>query len=283
MKLSVEQINQWIDSIATPATAKNYKARISGVLKDRDDIVKDIRNISLLTDIVNRYTSASTLKGIVQVFLKLINEYPGLKEHVSNKSIKAWDSVFKEANAEMAQGYIQKSMEEKTESFTSIKQKVFDKYIDGSDERLYMELYELCPSRDDFGNLYIVPTVRDTKDKSKNYVIVSQKALQINEHKTAMKHGAFRCKFPIKLWRKIDLTKEKVFDHGETLTSWVGQMLKSVGVDGRINTLRHAYLSEKLDGDAVKDPEVRKKLAKSMGHSGAVQLQYLREVERPVT
>ena len=283
MKLSVEQINDWIDSIATPATAKNYKARISGILKGRDDIVKDVRNLTLLTDIVNRYTSASTLKGIVQVFLKLINEYPGLKDKVSDRALKSWESVFKEANADMAQGYIQKSMEEKTESFSDIKKKVFDNYPDGSDERLYMELYELCPSRDDFGNLYIVPNVYATKDKSKNYVIISTKTLQINEHKTSEKHGAFKCKFPIKLWRKIDLTKEKVFDHGDTLTSWVGKMLKSIEVDGRINTLRHAFLSEKLDGDAVKDPEVRKKLAKSMGHSGAVQLQYIREIDRPVT
>jgi hypothetical protein len=109
---------------------------------------------------------------------------------------------------------------------------------------------------------------------------VSQKSLKINEHKTAAKHGPFVCKIPPKLFKKIDLTREKLFNHGETLTSWVGKMLKSVGVEGRIGALRHGYLSEKLEGDAVKDPKVRKELAKSMGHSGAVQLQYIRDIKK---
>jgi len=277
MRLSQDDINDWIDSVSTPSTAKNYKLRIAPMIRDRDDIVKDIKNLKLLTDIVERYTSASTLKGIVQVFLKLIAEYPGFT--ISDKAKKAWNDVFKEANAEMSQVYIQRSMEGETESFSSIKKKVFDKYPEGSDERLYMELYELCPTRDDLGSVYIVPTVRQVKE-GKNYLIVSRKTLKIQEHKTSGKHGALECKIPGALFKKIDITKEKLFDHGETLSSWVGKMLKSVGVEGRIGTLRHAFLSEKLSGDAVKDPQVRKELAKVMGHSGATQLQYIRDIEK---
>lgn len=278
MKLTQDDINAWIDSVSVPSTAKNYKARIAPLIRDRDDVLADIKDLSLLTEIVDKYTSASTLKGIVQVFLKLINEYPGIK--VSDKVKKMWNDVFKEANSEMSQVYIQRSMEDTVESFSSVKAKVFEKYPEGSDERLYMELYELCPTRDDLGSVYIVPTIRQTKDKTKNYLVVSRKMFVINEHKTANRHGAFECKIPPKIFRKIDLTKEKLFDHGETLSSWVGKMLKSVGVSGRINTLRHGFLSEKLKGDEIKDPKVRKKLARTMGHSGAVQLQYLREIER---
>lgn len=278
MRLSQEQINAWVDSVSTPNTAKNYKSRISPVLKDREDIVKDIKNLSLLKDIVERYTSASTLKGVVQVFLKLISEYPGFV--ISDKAKKAWNDVFKEANSEMSQVYIQRSMEDKGESFSSIKEKVFAKYAEGSDERLYMEIYELCPTRDDLGSVFIVPTVRQARDATNNYLIVSQKTLKINEHKTAGKHGAFVCKIPQKVFKNIDITKEKLFDYGDTLSSWVGKMLKSVGVEGRIGALRHGFLSEKLEGDAVKDPEVRKELAKSMGHSGSVQLQYIRDIKK---
>jgi len=278
MKLSQDAINAWIDSIAVPSTAKNYKARIAPLIRDRDDILKDIKNTNLLTEIVERYTSASTLKGVVQVFLKLINEYPGIK--VSDRTKKLWEDVFKEANSEMSQVYIQRSMEDTVESFSSVKKKVFDKYPEGSDERLYMELYELCPTRDDLGSVFIVPTVRQAKDKTKNYLVISRKSFYIFEHKTASRHGEFVCKIPPKIFRKIDLTKGKLFDHGDTLSSWVGKMLKSVGVTGRINTLRHGFLSEKLKDEELKDPKVRKELAKSMGHSGAVQLQYIREVER---
>jgi len=274
MKLSLDQINAWIDSVAKPSTAKNYKARIKKVLDGRVDIVKDIKNLTLLTDIVSMYTSASTLKGVVQVFLKLIAEYP---IEVSDRALKKWKDVFAEANTDMSTGYIQKSMEDKTESFTSIKEKVFAKYPEGSDERLYMELYEICPTRDDLGQVYIVSNMKDASDKSKNYLVISQKRLIINHHKTDGK-GAHDCIIPTKLFKKIDLSKEKVFDHGETLTSWVGKMLKSVDVPGRINTLRHAFVSEKLEGNNIKDPQVRKELAKSMGHSPAVQLQYIRDV-----
>ena len=278
MRLSQDDINDWIDSVSTPNTAKNYKSRISPVLKDREDIVKDIKNISLLKDIVERYTSASTLKGVVQVFLKLISEYPGFV--ISARAKKAWEDVFKEANADMAQTYIQRSMEDKGESFSSIKEKVFAKYPEGSDERLYMELYELCPTRDDLGSVFIVPNAKDAKEEGKNYLIVSQKSLKIQEHKTAGKYGTMMCKIPQKVFKKIDLTKEKLFDHGDTLSSWVGKMLKSVGVEGRIGALRHGFLSEKLAGDSIKDPEVRKELAKSMGHSAAVQLQYIRDIKK---
>ncbi len=278
MKLTQDTINAWIDSIAVPSTAKNYKARIAPLIRDRDDVLKDIKNTSLLTEIVERYTSASTLKGIVQVFLKLINEYPGIK--VSDRTKKLWEDVFREANSEMSQVYIQRSMEDTVESFSSVKAKVFEKYPEGSDERLYMELYELCPTRDDLGSVYIVPTVRQAKDKTKNYLIISRKMFVINEHKTASRHGSFECKIPPKIFRKIDLTRTKLFDHGETLSSWVGKILKSVGVTGRINTLRHGFLSEKLKDDEVKDPKVRKALARSMGHSASVQLTYIRELKK---
>jgi len=234
--------------------------------------------MSLLTTIVERYTSPSTLKGIVQVFLKLINGYPGIK--VSDKVKKLWEDVFTEANSEMSQVYIQRSMEDTVQSFSSVKAKVFDKYPEGSDERLYMELYELCPTRDDLGNVFIVPTIRQAKDKTKNYLVVSRKTLIINTHKTENKYGSFECKVPPRIFKKIDITKEKLFDHGDKLSSWVGGILKSVGVSGRINTLRHGFLSEKLEGDNVKDAKVRKHLARSMGHSGSVQLQYIREVKR---
>lgn len=278
MKLTQDDINAWIDSVSSPATAKNYKARIAPLIRDRDDILADIKDLSLLTEIVDKYTSASTLKGIIQVFLKLIAEYPGIK--VSDRVKKMWEDVFKEANSEMSQVYIQRSMQDSVESFSSVKAKVFEKYPEGSDERLYMELYELCPTRDDLGSVYIVPTIRQAKDKTKNYLVVSRKMFIINEHKTANRHGSFECKIPPKIFRKIDITKEKLFDHGDTLSSWVGKILKSVGVSGRINTLRHGFLSEKLEGENVKDAKVRKHLARSMGHSGSVQLQYIREIKR---
>ena len=278
MKLTQDDINAWIDSVSVPSTAKNYKARIAPLIRDRDDVLADIKDFSLLSEIVDKYTSASTLKGIVQVFLKLINEYPGIK--VSDRVKKMWNDIFKEANSEMSQVYIQRSLEDTVESFSSVKAKVFEKYPEGSDERLYIELYEICPTRDDLGSVYIVPTIRQAKDKTKNYLVISRKMFIINEHKTANRHGSFECKIPPKIFRKIDITKEKLFDHGNTLSSWVGKILKSVGVSGRINTLRHGFLSEKLEGDNVKDAKVRKHLARSMGHSGSVQLQYIREVKR---
>ena len=288
VKLSDDDVFTWIDAnIPTATTAKSYKQRIKPYLRDNDDVAKGITDLSILTEIVERSVAPSTLKGVVQVFLKLIKEMP-IK--ISDRALKEWTDTFADANSDMSQVYIQRSQEDKTETFSSIKNKIYKGYPEGSDERLYIDMYELCPTRDDLGSVFIVPNVKDAKDKAynvksavvavKNYLVISQKRLIINEHKTAQKHGQFTCVIPSAIFKRIDLTKQKLFDHGETLTSWVGKMLKSVGVEGRINTLRHAFLSEKLEGEKVKDPQVRKDLAKSMGHSGSVQLQYLREIER---
>jgi len=45
-----------------------------------------------------------------------------------------------------------------------------------------------------------------------------------------------------------------------------------------VNELRHAKISEELEGDNIKDPEKRKELYDKMMHSPATQLNYIRKL-----
>ena len=283
MKISEDQINTWLDSTVSINSGKQYKARIKRFIEDSDNIVPKLKNFEILEAIRARGGASSTVKGIIQVFLKLIAEYPGLKEAVGDKVYDKYNKAFTEANGAMSTQYIQKSIvkdeDDSIPSFSSLKKMIYNSFPVGSDERLYVDLYEVAPVRDDFGRLYIVETIPETKDKSKNYYVLSIHTIILNEYKKGTRYGQLRYKVPKALQKRIDTSKETIFDHGETLTSWVGTMLKSIGVQGAVNTFRHAYLSEALDGENIKDPEIRKELFTKMAHSPSTQLQYLRSLK----
>jgi len=287
MKITQEDINAWLSAnIPTPTTATNYRQRINPVIKmiDKDNIFPSIKNKDILRKIVERGGSPSTIKGATQVFLKLIKEYPGLREAVGEKVYETYNKFFIEANGEMHNQYVQKVVEkdEKDEiiPFSEIKRRIEDKFPPGSDERLYVYLYEHVPVRDNMGEVYIVPNVFDTHDKSKNYYVLSTKTIVINKYKKEGKYGMLKYKLPKEVYKLIDTTKEKIFDHGDKMTSWVHKMLKEIGIEGGVNVFRHAFVSEKLDGDKVKDPELRRELFTKMAHSPAVQLQYIRPLKK---
>lgn len=286
MNITHEDINNWLDAnIPTASTAKNYKQRINPVLKtiESDNIFPSIKNKDILKKILDKSGSASTIKGATQVFLKLIVGYPGLREAVGESVYNTYNKFFMEANSDMQNGYIQKVVEkdvkDEIDSYSSIKKKIEDRFPVGSDERLYTYLYEYVPVRDNMAEVFIVPNVAATKDKSKNYLVMSTKTVVINKYKKEGKYGMLKFKLPKDIYKMIDTTKPKIFNHGATLTSWVHKMLKEIGIDGGVNVFRHAFISEKLDGENIKNPELRKELYEKMGHSPAVQLQYIRKLK----
>lgn len=287
MNITQEDINTWIDeNVPTVTTAKNYKQRINPILKsfEADNVFPMIKNKEVLKKILERGGAASTIKGATQVFLKLIVGYPGLREAVGEKVYETYNKFFLEANGNMINGYIQnvvdKDANDEIDSYTDIKKKIEARFPVGSDERLYTYLYEYVPVRDNMGEVYIVPNVFDTHDKSKNYYVLSTKTIVINRYKKEGKYGMLKYKLPRHIYKLIDTTKPKIFNHGTTLTSWVSKMLKEIGIEGGVNVFRHAFISEKLDGENIKDPEKRKELFEKMGHSPAVQLQYIRPLKK---
>jgi hypothetical protein len=282
-----EDIINWIDTnIPTVSTRTNYKQRINPILKlvTGDDIFTAIKSKEILKIILNKGGAASTIKGATQVFLKLIKEYPGLREFVGEKVYETFNKFFLEANAEMSSGYIQKAIvQDETdaiERFSEIKKKVYEAFPDNSDERLYMDLYEIAPVRDDFGRLTIVEKVENTKDKMNNYYVISNHQLIINEHKSKNKYGTLKYRIPKKVWVKIDTSKPYVFNRSSQLSPFVHEMLKAIGIDGAINVLRHSYLSEELDGEKILDPQIRKELFQRMAHSQSAQLGYIRALKK---
>lgn len=282
MEITQGQINEWLKANCAPSTATNYRQRINPTIKEiaDDNLFPAIKSLEVLKIINKKYTNASTIKGATQVFLKLIAEYPGLKEAVGEKVYDIYNKFFLEANAEMGNEYIQRALDsEEIDSFTALKQMVYSEFPEGSDERLFMDLYEVAPVRDDFGELHIVESPAETEDKSKNYVVVSGRQMIINHYKKSEKYGPLKYLIPKKVFKKIDTSKPLVFNHGKQLTHWVSKMLGKIEVKGAINTLRHAYLSEQLDGEKILDPKVRRELFQRMAHSPSTQLQYIRTLK----
>jgi hypothetical protein len=119
----------------------------------------------------------------------------------------------------------------------------------------------------------------DTLDKSNNYYLISTKTVILNKYKKEGRYGVLKYKLPEEVYKLIDTSKQFVFEHGPTLTSFVSKMLKAIGIKGGVNVFRHAYLSEQLDGENIKDPVLRKNLFQKMAHSPSVQLQYLRKLK----
>jgi hypothetical protein len=286
MNLTKDDVYKWLESnIPTASSRKNYIARIKPIFNEiyGDDVLKSFKDKNLLKIILARGGSASTMKGSTQVFLKLIKEYPGLLEAVGKNVYETYNKFFLEANADMAAGYIQKVIvqdeEDAIEPFSEIKKKVFEEYPVGSDERLYMELYEIAPVRDDFGNLKIVSQLSDTTDETNNYYVSSNHQLIINEHKSKNKYGSLKYTLPKKVYKLIDTSKPLVFDR-RIMSPFISKMLKKIGINGGgINVLRHAYLSEELDGENIKDPAIRKELFQRMAHSQSAQLGYIRKLK----
>lgn len=284
-EIDQEILNSWIDSVSSPSTAKSYKTRINFIFKlmENESLFQAIKKKEVLSIIMKRGGAASTIKGAAQVFLKLIKEYPGMLDAVGEKVYKVYEKFFQEANSEMTTGYIQKFIdqdeEDSIESFSEIKRKVYEAFPADSDQRLYIDIYEQSPVRDDHGQLEIVESVKEAKDTEKNYYVISNHTIVINAHKSQTKYGTLKFKLPKKVWSQIDTARPYVFNRGKLLSSWVHEILKEIGIDGAINTLRHAYLSEQLDGQAIRDPKIRKELFTKMAHSQSAQLGYIRKLK----
>jgi len=286
MNLTKEDVYNWLESnIPTASTRKNYIARIKPIFNEiyGDDVLKSFKDKNLLKIIVARDGSPSTMKGSTQVFLKLIKEYPGLLEAVGKKVYETYNKFFLEANTDMQNGYIQKvvekDVEDEIDSYSEIVKKIEAEFPVGSDERLYTYMYKYVPVRDDLGELYIVKNMNDTSDQDKNYYVTSTKTVILNKYKKDGKYGTLKYKLPKDVYSLIDKSKQFVFNHGPNLSSFVSKMLKQVGISGGVNVFRHAYISEELDGENIKDPILRRQLFTKMAHSPSVQLQYIRKLK----
>ena len=176
-------------TIKNKQTAKGYITRLKAIFTkivkcDVDgDITKCIKDPHLLEKI-NQYIndkklSLSTKKGYIQTVLYLISNYPGLQTELASE-YEFWKKTFQQIKTESVVEYQSKSKQINTLPYSEILKRVEQEFGPKSQESLLFNLYDQVPSRDDFGDLYMISNEKpvdfsDGDHPHQNYIIVGGK------------------------------------------------------------------------------------------------------------
>lgn len=149
------------------------------------------------------------------------------------------------------------------------------KYGEDSERALIVSIYSEITARDDFSHLHIVASKKETKDKTKNYIIVNKTTatIIINEHKTATTTGALEQKLTSSLAKRIRAymvknniqAGEELFKQ-ERLSPVISLINQSLGLSGGISTIRRIVVSD-VHNNRESSYADKKELAKKMGHT----------------
>ena len=151
---------------------------------------------------------------------------------------------------------------------------------------LVVALYTLQPPvRLNYADMKIITDPKDIED-GKNYLLNksrNKKSFIFQDYKTSGKHGKIdqpiskELNTIINKWLKVNKTNNFLIDQkGHALNAnQLGKFIsKAFGFTGKkitLNLLRHIYISENIDLEAIKKAKV---LAKSMHHSSGMQEMY---------
>lgn len=262
----VVKMQTWMNDNKTTSTAKMYGSQLKKSIlgADSDDPIAILKWIEENVEQPNtKRTALQALLCYSEDCLEVLHAY-----NLANQ---------------MAEEYsIQRMYEDTVVAFTDIKEKIIETFPEGSDERLYIELYDILPVRDDYGSIELCG--KDTKPVCHNWLDTTTREIHIGKHKTAAKYGPIKMKLPTKFMKLIPTDRKFLFckddkPHG-CMSKFVGDMLSKVGVEkGSINYLRHSYASTELAGSKIKDEAKRRDLFSRMQHSAVTQLKYLRALE----
>jgi len=262
----VAKMEQWMHENKSPSTAKMYATQLKKAIlgADSDDVGELVKWIGANLEQPN------TRRVALQALLVYSGQDPAVLE------------AYQKADLESEEYQIQKMYDQTVEPFTTIKQKVFEKFPERSDERLYIELYDLLPVRDNFGTVEICG--KDHEPTCHNWLNIDTREIHIGKHKTAPKYGPIEMKLSNKFVKSIPSGRKYLFCNGEkpygSMSKFVGSLLNEIGIpNGSINYLRHSYASTELSGSKIKDDTKRRELFSRMQHSPVMQLRYLRGLE----
>jgi len=224
----------------------------------------------------------SVLKDYKEKLQSLNNKY---NEEISShektdKQAKNWVSLKQLAKV---RNFYKKELEEKgilnKESLNRKEMDLLQKY-------LVSALYTLQPPiRLDYGNMKIIKSDKDDNKKS-NFLLVkgrNKKSFIFNDFKNKKSMGSktipvnTKLNSIVNLWLKYNKTdkfllnskNEIMVENG--LSKYIKKVFAPTKKDITLNLLRHIYISENIDLDAMKK---QKKLAESMLHSSDQQIDY---------
>jgi len=259
-------------------TADDYIRNMKRILNDTGcnpdvDLIDCLNKGTALDFILKQYPNPNTRKTYLQVMLYAIDNTPKLKEQVKNRDryFKEWEKAKEQATGHQ----IQKQVEGKVERFSAIKKRIEKEFPKYSQEVLLINLYDELTMRNDFADLLVFEKTPSPPLKDDNYIVLSTGRIFINNfNKTGNKYKGINHKLS-KGFMKMARKSLKQDPRG-ILFDDTAKLFKNMKTG--VNELRHAKISEELEGDNIKDPEKRKELYDKMMHSPATQLNYIRKL-----
>ena len=219
--------------------------------------------------------STNSKKGMFQTILTIMDTLPGLKKLIPNEIQKPYREKF--------QYYKDLSNDDREKGIKNLVvplwsnylKAILDKYGESSKQYLIAKIYHEMPVRDDL-QLKIVKTEEEANNKKVNYIIIPKNASESvkainNVYKTAAQYGTLLYTFSPELSKLVrDFVKpgSKTLFTGKTLSKYVGDMSRKVGMNVTINTMRKMTETEAKDLSF----DDRSALARKLGHSPATAL-----------
>lgn len=294
-----------VDQDIKPQTKKNYKQWFSTILykkmefKPKDPISNLVKRLNkpdkVIEDMKRWFTNPHSYKVHIMSILKLVSDNESIFPKISNKVFEKYKGEFREATLGEQAYQAQKTIDKKEAvlPFQEVYNKVRQTFPKFSNERLVIELYKEVPSRDDFGNVKIVKTMKQAKEANQNYLLDNNKQsrplLLLNDFKTDDKYDTIKTFLRPSIKSIIRGMGKRPGDYliakpngkpysGGKLSGFIGSMLKKAGIktSGKsVLYLRQSKLNELLEDKdlTVKD---RIKIAKQAGHNPMTTLNYKR-------
>lgn len=294
-----------VDQDIKPQTKKNYRQWYSNILFRKlklapsDPISTLIKTLRQPSDMIGRmkkwYPNPHSYKVHMMSLLKMVSDNESIFPKISNSVFQKYKTEFREATLSEQAYQAQKTVEKKEAvlPFEEVYEKVRKAFPKFSNARLLIELYREVPSRDDFGNVKIIKTMKEANEPNQNYLLDNNKQhrplLLLNDFKTDDKYDTIKVFLRPSIKSIIRGMGKKPGDYlitkpngspysGGKLSGLIGTILKRAGIKANgksVLYLRQSKLNELLDDKNITMKD-RIKIAKSAGHNPMTTLNYKR-------
>lgn len=250
---------------------KNFKNLLAkSGCKDRN-VITCLKTKNILKYIKDNYSNKNTVHTYLTAVLNVIDTNTRLKDalaSVRSHYLKAWEK----SKEEKEEDNIERRLTEDVESFDKIKNRIVKAHSATSDESLMINLYDQITPRDDFNNVTF-----DTKDP--NHINLTNGTITIRDFKKTGKKYDPIVNFKLSKTFLTNLKKSlKEFPRDKLFTKSTSSIFRSAKTG--VQAIRKGKISEILDGENVRDKDKREELRKTMMHSAATQLTYIRKLRK---
>jgi hypothetical protein len=166
--------------------------------------------------------------------------------------------------------------------YAEIQQKIDKEFGMNSQESIYIQLYKICPKRNDFGKIQVANS-NNLIPETGNFINLQSKYVMFRDYnKTSKTYGDIQQPLNENLMKKILINlrknpRELLFEFPvQNHSIYIKRILNSVGYeDGNITWLRHSVMSQPMT------TEERVDIAKVAGHSIKTNLETYKGLLQP--